>query len=484
MRACLIICILFAVVTNTQAAVGFVDLVYEDGNVIVNYQRLSERKEVSSYTVKSCTSEQIMDDRCSGNEPAIPFMSNTEKSFALFFEGMVEVTFYGEKKPIFGSNSGEVWRQFIANFSFPDSNLRDSIEKYSPIYSFHHDEEYFPRSIEDIYGRPISDYNIKRHLKKFTILEDIGSTAIEFMASNGHAENTITLEKGAAQSLAEPNGFQDEDSMRSHILPVYWFSTRVDENKFWVNYFTLFSYDRKYVMYGGVGANFASHEIDRESVAVLFETNLSESKKTTIESILGRSVGEDEWVPTNIVYAGHLPGQATRYLACTKNTGNYCDLDEAKGIKDMPKTIWNGGKTKVRLEHASYEYGVPIVYVAHGSHAQTPAKGYYYLDVAAGVGVVEPAGYIEREEENRRFVPTDTIELDLNNTYHRALVFSGSVVRTIDLKWIRQHPFVRFPVDTWAENSSTDFDQCVSSVTCEIEKRFLPQVMGPKPDPN
>ena len=424
-------------------ASGPVVITHSNGEATIDFGSLDEklRYKVNGVRIRRCAAPpddaSDSDGSCDAQgESLITVVDGTAP--VITGEGLYLVELLSIRSRLLGRfNFVVVWSQFVPLFYEPDDSLKRAIIQHAPYYSFSSEPETYPVSIDQLFDRPVSDFQFSRRLINVPMTS---TNMSELMKGYGHSGLAATLNREVALTLpGDVNNF-----------PVYWFADRLSESEVRVVYFSLYAFDRKVPAYLDIfAAQFAddaSHAIDRESVAVTFKRENAEL-----------------WVPTEIIYAGHLPNQTTRFRGCLMSGS--C---QSQGNTNL--AIWDGGGTRVGWNYASREGGRPIVYVTHGSHAQAPARGFYRLDVGPGINVIgEPAGDLASNSTTLR--SPRLVQLDFANPSHAALGFSGSLIDPIGDP-IRLFPFVRYPTAPWVaslnrnfEERELDFEECVKDPT-------------------
>lgn len=407
---------------------------------VVNYSDLASIAKISVIDFLYC-SEPPSNDKvndCTSELPPSPVGVTVDNKFELVGSGLYLVRFYGSQLCLSECKySFPVWEQFVAVPDAVENSLEQAIRNFSPLYSFHDAEEYFPIAIEDLFSRSVSDLSINRMalVSLFGIfdLRNESDSITSLLANNGHVGNRVRLDKNLAVEL---NGDKAN-------FPVYWIADEVDQNNYWVTYYTFFAYDVKYPNYveTEIVASWGNHELDREGISVLFS----------------RATNSDGWAPAQVVYAGHLEDQPTTFLGCADAS---CS---DKGSLDLVR--WENGRTKLLYPNYANVGGRPIVYVAHGSHAQKPAYGFYNLEVE-GFGlfdVSEPAGSFSSAQLSKA---TSVRKLDLSQQAFAAFTYSGGLIRPVRgaeriKDWGRFPPFIRYPSLDWTSKAGFDFNLCV-----------------------
>lgn len=396
---------------------------YIDGKLNVSYAEALWAADVGSIKLYSCNSESS----CSLSQSIQPTVS---KTIVISTPGLWRVEFYSLiKKNYFGSviDAKIIWNQMFINFEKSTKEIEDAAIKYKPVFSFHKREEYFPVSIDFLFNRPISDgekfavLNVESPDKKYK-----DETLKTLMVANGNSNNKFRLKKDVAKLMSgNKNGF-----------PIYWFSES-NSNKTVITYFVLYAYDLKRAEY--IFGTEGYHSLDRESISIEFQK---------IDNVLK---------PTSVIYAGHLPTQPVTFAGCS--TLPSCS---APGVNI---STWTGGKTSVAWDNVSKTGNSPIAYIADGAHAVYPGFGYYKLNEPripfTDVDVLEPAGNSIGDALSHG----NLVRLDLNNTDHSALTYSGFLIDGTIAKlageWYRIFPFVRYPINSWADGVNTIFSNCV-----------------------
>jgi len=345
------------------------------------------------------------------------------------------------------------------------SEFESLARKHAPVLSFHDREQYFPRTLDHIFGREDFSFgadgqsagNVVYTNPKSVLRAGKGVSAAEFMKVNGHREVLLALHAASAKSPSK----EQQRLMDVREVPAYWFAQK-SGSRAWITYAYFYTYDQKRPDYiewdGGVLAAVGDHAIDRESLTIEFEQK------------------DGEWRPKKVYYAGHLPKQETFYLGCHPHSG--CDTKLDKASRQTPTLMaWKGGKLFVDWEQASKWGDSPIAYVADGSHAMKPAAGWYHVDVGS-FNVNEPAGSMS----SLNLRPSIVKPLDLKSDT-AVLVFSGY---TIDapggvghffLSDYRSFPFVRYPIEEWVDSAGDPFDVCMDAGQyCDGKVIRLPEV--------
>lgn len=461
MNKILVLILLTFPVLTFAAVTENVKLTYEESSVVVDYSNLDKRRSVSRVLIKRCSSAPIKLDEeydCDlKGVDEVNLSTNSEKTFELprvKYEGLVLANFYtpcGIGRCARNMSDKMLWQQYIIVQTKPNQDLVTAIEKYSPLLSFHPDEEYFPISIKDIFDRPMSDFTnasliYAEQYNDFILLGRNSDNAAEVLASNGHASNRLTLKKSVSIS-SELSGDKTN-------FPIYWIiEDEVPGESVWVTYFVLFSYDVK--LYNKAKVGVGTHELDRESISINLVNSVAKG-----------------WQPKSVIYAGHEETQPVTFYGCNDVDSQPIECADAAAAM---LSNWTGGKTQVAWSNSSRlggENGRPVVYVAHGTHAMYPGFGFYGLESfflglgefdITGDDLVEPAGSVELSN----IVSKDNVELvglDLSNPNHAALIYSGYLVEGGGGSWHRFFPFIRYPISSWASNrANTSFSDCVEN---------------------
>lgn len=459
---CALIClasVVLAGVARAQSS-GPVVVTHQNGSATIDFSSLDQqlRYTVNGVRIKRCAAPPDNANRRENSAASVGSCDPQDESIisvvdgtapVITGEGLYLVELLSIRSRLLGRfGRVVVWTQFVPIFYTPDDALIRAIGRHSPQYSFSREPETYPVSIEQLFDRPVSDFSVSRELPNVTVT---ATNMAQLMRGYGHSRVVATLNRDAALRL--PGAAEN--------FPVYWFADRVSESEVRVVYFSLFAFDRKIPAYLGAAAaalaDFGSHTLDRESVAISF-----------------RRESADRWVPSEVIYAGHLADQRTRFRGCQV-------IDQCVAAGDTDLASWEGGATRIGWQYASRNGDRPIVYVAHGSHAHAPARGFYRLDVSIvpGLDVTgEPAGDLVDTLGTLR--SPRLIQLDLSNPAHAALGFSGSLIKILSGP-IRLFPFVRYPTSAWVATLDRDFEDCVrnpdSTCTDYIE------TLAEQPDP-
>jgi len=435
-----------------------VRVTYTDNAAIVDYSGLVDAgvDDITRIRYHKCA-DQIQSlagvDTCRPSGPVTEVLPTEDNKLQINDIGLFSVDIWRDIPLPMGETFRTVvaWKQFVVNLYKPDAALQTAIGAHSPLYSFFTDENYKPVRIDEIYGRPLTDFTVgaspfeNRQAQFQSFRDSSAGSAADYMRGNGSYSARIALKKEVAKTI----GFNPSDD----TFPVYWMADKIDETTVRVHYFVLFGFDEKVPAYVGDNAEFGEHAIDRESVTITFKLSGS------------------EWSPTDITYAAHLPSQTMSFFGCA-------DDPECKDKMSGTKLAdWNLGATTINWNKASRLKNRPIVYVAHGSHAHFPARGFYDVDLL-NINLVdaEPAG--ELDPTDPKYYDPDLTMLDLNNSQHAALTFSGTVINgALDglLGRYRQFPFVRYPTNQWHSVLGDDIEQCVDDEDRNCEDYMLPQ---------
>lgn len=408
-----------------------VALSYHSGGVTYDYSEARWKDKVSGVDVYACANAR---DKVQPVDPCVLMenrQANKESSGSISGAGLYLAYFVSSDKEDFFGNTIKkkvLYAQYIAIMEEPNSHVATLAQKFSPVFSFHELESYYPVSLNQIFNRRSSDYDLEylSDVQSRIGNEDLMS---DIMSAYGATQNRIKLKT----SLAKEIGRKSSGSPVPNF-PVYWFHQTEGDN-LWITYFVLYAFDEKRNEYlqGESGADLGSHSIDRESITVKFVKS-------------GAS-----YMPSQVVYAGHLPAQPTTFLGCVFDCLVPGDL--------TPR--WLGGKTTVDWSNTSRMGDNPIVYVARGSHASKPAHGWYFLETGwTGFisNVTEPAGNSVADN----LVSGALTAVDFEKSEFQPLTYSGFIIKGAD-DWYRIFPFVRFPVDKWAGTSNKVFNDCVAN---------------------
>ncbi|MES2784127.1 MAG: hypothetical protein V4684_01575 [Pseudomonadota bacterium] len=385
-----------------------------DGSATVDLSAAPWADKYLGAEVLNCKTETVCD----------PYQSmGTAKTFQLTTPGVYFVSFlaswtYGNG-PDF--TTYVAYEQKITVLDSVPADLLPYIERHKPLLSFADGEEYGPVSIDTLFDRWISDFQVVRLVGSPSYRAD--EKANDLMRANANFRNKVFMRPEIASALAG-----DQSS-----FPMYWFAQRVSDTKVHVTYFVLYGFDKK----GNLSP--ANHELDRESLTITFE-----------------KVGQ-QWSPETVTYAGHLPDQDTIFQGC--------DNLVTCSAGGTALARWTGGRTSVTWASASRQGDRPIAYVAKGSHAMKPGYGWYEI-VNAGLGpnLVEKAG----NSVLANLASPSLERLDLSLPQHSALVFSGLLVNPfyyleLDVLGVmsRFFPHIRNPIDGWLDSTGTAFSECV-----------------------
>lgn len=398
-----------------------VSVSYTNSSVSISYIDAAWGDNVTGAEIYTCTNDSNCDTSY------LSMKTNGSKKFDINAYGIFKIEVKGDVKNWYGSviKSTVLWEQIVVNLQRADNSLKDSVNKYAPIFSFFKDESYFPVTIDNLFNRWISDFSITSENKNYSQSDKVN----DFMRSNGHMNGKVIMNKDIAKTIkGDKNNY-----------PVYWY-VEFNDSVAYVTYFTLYAFDQKFNEYikAGIGESKGEHSIDRESFTIKFVKNSA------------------AWIPDEVVYAGHLPNQPTTFLGC--------DNPETCQNAGFLSTKWNGGKNLIKWPTVAKIGNNPIVYVAHGSHAVTPAFGWYHLQVdnwkcpQNACDVTEPSGSREISSFKKGYLE----EIDLNDQKHSALTYSGFLIQGADEPY-RIFPFIRNPVQSWVLNASTAFNDCVQN---------------------
>ena len=456
-----VLCLCIVAASANSVASDKVTLDYSGSGVVVDYSGLIDSGEnivgVSLYQCDGAIFSTENGPDCL-KRSVQDIVLTDDNRFLIADFGLFGFEVYASEDDLVGSEIKQVkiWQQFVVNLYQPPSTLIAAIEKHAPRYSFHTDEKYFPVPVSYLYQRPISDFFIQSTVLNSddqARLFNQGSTitAAEYMQGNGEATSHIEL----SSTLAKLTNAQDPNN-----FPVYWLADEINGNKVRVHYISLYSFDEKNYSVNGFVGSFGDHSIDRESVAITFENS------------------GGAWQPVDVAYAGHLAQQPIWFRGCVNDST--CRTAQAG---DAIIADWNNGGTVVGWDSVSRVEDRPIVYVAHGSHAQFPARGHYdVLDEVANLGqqtvvLAEPAGTLQSTQED--FKSPNLVQIDFSRQDHAALTFSGTVIKGFSTK-VRQFPFVRYPTQQWHASLGRTFEACVNddSRTCREYIRRPNQCYG------
>ncbi|WP_326527679.1 hypothetical protein [Dokdonella sp.] len=425
-------------------------LTFSGENVSYSYGEAPWKDDFLGIDIYICDkAKEDEDDPCTlvQNSPKMP---NSQGSIA--GDGLYRLEFYTPEKEFFGDKIKKAVRysQYIAVLPQSTSYIADVASRYAPKFSFHSNENFFPVSINDLFKRNYSDLGFATFQDGYRGVESSDSLA-EVLSNNGSSENKINLKTDVAKGIKGNRG----------DFNVYWYH-QTSGNDLWVTYFTLYGFDEKRDEYlnGGVLSSLGSHTVDRESVTIKFTHD-------------GTS-----YVPKQVIYAGHLDKQPTTFLGCGSSLTDFFDC----AVKGTLGIRWFNGSTTVDWENVSRVESSPIVYVAHGSHANTPAYGWYYIETGSfeiATNVTEPAG----NSISNNLSSGNLISLDFSKPEFAPLTYSGYIIKSKTSKWYRIFPFVRFPTSQWALSSNKTFNECVSAnAGCEkYIARALPTATGVSP---
>ena len=431
-------------VAQADASIN-VDIRYEGDDFIVDFSGANWRDDVEAVVLSSCDSTDI----CVRELARITEYAGY--SFRRSGAGLYKLEFRRNSTWWLLDFRDVLWEQFVANIPRPSADLAAAAERHAPLFSFHARERegYFPVSLETLFGRPLEGFDVSglgtvrlAHTCTSVILvcASAGTTASNFMTRNGHLGLKLFLSSGIAKTL---RGSAED-------FPVYWFAQK-EGSTAWVTYSVFYAYDDKRAEYvAGPGLEgWGDHAIDRESVSVRF-----------IQV-------DGTWYPREVVYAGHLPEQPNTFKGCLDWPA--CTSQGALNVR------WPNGLTALPWVLAAKRGNRPIVYVADGSHAVLPAFGWYFLNVT-GIGapfnVTEPAG----SSSDVEFKSGRLTLLDLNDSAHSALKFSGYLINAPGPTNYRVFPFVRFPIGLWAGPAEEDMEACVRTGDCGRYIHNLPLI--------
>lgn len=409
---------LIIISTNAVASVKKnLSLNFSGVNATFNYSEAPWKNEFIGIDVYFC----INTDSCSLNENR---QKRTDSTGTISGVGLYLLKFYLPEEEFWGGKISKniIYSQYITILPQVTSNISAIASTYLPKFSFHKDEGFFPISISDLFSRNYSDLDYVAFQDGYREVSSSDSLS-ELLSFNGSSENKLRLKSSIATTV---NG-------NKNSFPVYWFH-QISGNDLWITYFTLYAFDEKRNAYlsGGVGASLGSHTIDRESITIKFSLN------------------DSSYIPQSVIYAGHLDKQPTTFLGCDTTT---CTN------KGTLSSNWLNGKTTVDWNNASRVGDSPVVYVAHGSHAATPAYGWYFIDTGViGSKVTEPAG----NSVSSSLSTGSLIAVDFSKPEFSPLTYSGYLIKGAT-EWYRIFPFVRFPIDQWASTSNKVFNDCVAN---------------------
>ncbi|RVU45950.1 hypothetical protein [Rubrivivax rivuli] len=412
-----------------------VRIAYEGSETIVDFSQANWRTEVTQIRLLSCSET----DECTpvaGSMPAVP--ADGRLRLPRLF-GLHRVEFVGAPMAWKPAAFEVLWLQYLAPPTMAHAELATLANRHAPVLSFHVAEGYFPITVERLFAQPVTNFtgwavgpaDVQNLGGSITI--GTAGTAAQFMAANGYHDLRFYLRPDAVASTNAPLGT---------TVPAYWLSQIRDtaaneaDHRAWITYFYLFAYDEK--LYSGPTGAGGNHTVDRESVTVEFHKQAG------------------QWQPRFVIYAGHLPDQPTTFKGCDEPLA--CNAEGSQSV------LWNGGRLAVPWDRASRWGEAPIAYVAHGSHAMKPARGYYFLDVLGPINATEPAG----SSLPGRYRRSQVQPLDLSSA-HQALVFSGLLIDGAVNVNSRVFPFVRYPIADWLEPGAggrpaldrTAFNECL-----------------------
>lgn len=348
------------------------------------------------------------------------------------------------------------WSQFFVGAQRAETEeFRTLAEKHAPVLAFHPREEFFPATLDRLFDRPCNEF--VNEVVRTGCAYDNGDAGLvtwthssttdkarEFMRWNGHRSVRVFLDPTRASAASERRTIGQVGD-----VPAYW-TAQKEGNTAWISYGYFYVFDQKRNEYLdiGMGASGGSHAVDRESITVEFKRQGA------------------EWVPYRVIYAGHMPSQPTQYLGCKDEA--LCT--EKARDKYAPIAEWTGGKVAVSWDRASRWGDSPIGYVAEGSHAITPARGWYFLNVILDGDVTEPAGSLARSQLRRSWVQP------LSPDTYPELRFSGATIDGTSIFNSRIFPFVRFPISDWVAGTSQPLEDCFAGGSCSVNSLRSPRV--------
>jgi hypothetical protein len=455
----LLIALLVVAWLPVQAAVSRnLEVIHGAGaTVTLNFSEAAWVSRVNTVRLWRCSSVESCETQLPEAAPTAGRLSFEAADGSLFRADLL-----GSALPKFASGSSwaatkwVLWSQFVVGAQTATSTEFEALaRRHAPILSFHEREEYFPITLDQAFDRSCSDFangilsvgcaydSAESVDPAFWASSSDTDSASQFMRWNGHRDLAVYLKPTVAKSFRTTLGAVGA------TVPSYWFAQKSGDTA-WITYAYFYAFDQKRNEYldSGVGADKGSHAIDRESITIEFKRQGS------------------EWVPDRVIYAGHMPDQPTMYLGCRDST-----LCDEKGYdKFNPIARWNGGKVAVSWDHASRWGDSPIGYVAEGSHAIKPARGWYFVNVALNNDVTEPAGSLDLSNLRRSRVQPLPIASE------PSLAFSGLTIDGALAFNSRIFPFVRFPISEWSAGTEQPLDNCFADGSCRTNTLRSPRL--------
>ena len=371
---------------------------------------------------------------------------------SIYESGLYRLKFY---KYIFTIDKLSIWDQWVY-VPYPEiEGAEELAKKYLPIISFHPDEEYYPKSLEEILYFKADDPSKKITIADVTGINpklNMGDDLTGFMKTNGHSDYFFNFGFNETQCdsrliTCTPLFLRDNLGGKDNIT-VYYDVSKEAGGRVYLTYHFFYAFDPK----KGTSINpyIAAHAFDRESFTITFNN-------------------ENDLEPLHITFGAHLAGQTMQYYGCPDDL---CDE-----IGDQALVFWDGGRVQVPWSAANKVYDHPIVYLAKGAHAIYPAYGWYKvlnLDTDKVAYLDEPAGAKGFESQNTTFPWELTQNLKkLDHTEHPYLAFSGywvDVLVTKDAKF----PFftTRAPYHYWVGNAESAFTDENGNLRSEVEEYF------------
>lgn len=415
-----------------------VEITYASGTTNVSFENAGWRAKVEVVQIYSCESTNGKAGSCTLKDS---FQVGTKRTVSINGNGgLYRVDFISTSIiPIIRLPLNWVhWSQYVVgDQSQSQEEFSALASKHAPVLSYHEREEYFPVSVKEIFKQSVGNFDnlgadfrpiVENRRINASVYSSATDDAMEFLQKNGHLELRFFLKSEFAKRIQGNNGA---------AVPTYW-TAQKDGDTAWITYFYLYAYDQKRPAYieddAGILGVLGNHTVDRESLTIEFN----------------RSSGA--WIPQYVIYAGHLEEQETKYQG-----GSDADKECFKQPA-VAGAQWKGGKIAVKWEKASKWGESPIGYVAEGSHAITPARGWYCVDVLFpdNNDVNEPAGSLDTGRLRRSQLNRLEFDGDMS-----ALLFSGYTIDAFSN--YRIFPFVRYPVDVWMRNiDKTAFDDCLA----------------------
>ena len=376
------------------------------------------------------------------------------------------------------------WEQLIYVPSVKPAGIEGLARQYFPTVVYHEDESYFPVSLEELFSHKESNTDAFEAYYVSNVLGSRyspkpGDDLTEFLSKNGHSDNFFNFSAfDSTCSLTTPGCTPHfmRSGAGSHIATtIYWDADQVG-NELFLTYYFFYGFDPKIGTMNDPHS--AGHVFDREAFTIRFQ------------------LSGNNYLPKEIIYAGHLETQDLKYKA-----------DDA--IKDNMNVLvdWSGGKTKLDWANAQKIGDSPVIYKAKGAHAIYPALGNYVVDNNKLLDLIdnllEPAGsigslkvifpdFLDKIQGNgTRFATLENLDYQLKSF----LSFSGGIIDVLGFGNVKFPPFIRTPYKSWIDFKDNptfpgsviaDFDECLTFSSSnydifkcsEVRKYFTENIKG------